>query len=101
MANWSRRLLIVVAICSAATPFHCDARQPRSKAEIAAFQRTNPCPSTGAPRGPCPGYQVDHRRPLKCGGPDRPENMQWLTAEEHKLKTKRESRLCRKRGLGA
>jgi len=31
-----------------------------------------------------------------CGGDDAPHNMQWLTVEQHKAKTKREARLCRK-----
>ena len=70
---------------------------PRSKAAVAEFKRANPCPSTQMRRGSCPGYQVDHRIPLKCGGPDRPDNMQWLSVDDHKAKTKREARLCRKR----
>jgi len=69
---------------------------PRSAAIRAEFQRLQHCPSTGAPRGACPGWQVDHIVPLKCGGPDAPANMQWLTVHDHKLKTKREARLCRK-----
>ncbi len=71
--------------------------KPNRSAEIRAeFQRLHPCPATGAPRGTCPGWQVDHIEPLKCGGPDTPANMQWLTIEDHKLKTKREARWCRK-----
>jgi 5-methylcytosine-specific restriction endonuclease McrA len=62
----------------------------------AEFQRAHACPATGRHRGACPGYQVDHIRPLKCGGPDRPENMQWLTVEQHKEKTGREAPLCRR-----
>jgi len=38
---------------------------------------------------------VDHVVPLKCNGADAITNMQWLTVEEHKQKTKREARLCR------
>lgn len=72
------------------------AQVSRSSAARAEFQRLHPCPATGAPRGACPGWQVDHVEPLKCGGPDTPANMQWLTIEEHKLKTKREARLCRR-----
>jgi len=52
----------------------------------AAFRRSHPCPSTGKTRGACPGYEVDHVRPLACGGPDDPSNMQWLTKEENRAK---------------
>jgi len=51
-----------------------------------AFMRTHPCPSTGKTHGACPGYQVDHRQALACGGADDPSNMQWLTVEEHHAK---------------
>lgn len=36
------------------------------------------------------GYEVDHIIPLHQGGPDTPNNMQLLTIEEHKEKTKKE-----------
>lgn len=68
----------------------------RSRAVRAEFQRSHPCPATHARRGACYGYQVDHVIPLKCGGPDRVENMQWLTVAAHAHKTAREARLCRK-----
>lgn len=68
---------------------------PRSAAARAEFQRANPCPATGKARGACPGWQVDHVTPLKCSGADAPANMQWLTVEDHKRKTKREAKICR------
>ena len=67
----------------------------RNHAARAEFVRRNPCPSTGATQGPCPGWQVDHVIPLKCNGLDRPENMQWLTVEQHKAKTASEAKACR------
>ena len=30
--------------------------------------------------GACPGFVVDHIQPLKRGGMDAPENMQWQSA---------------------
>jgi hypothetical protein len=51
----------------------------RDPAQRRAFQRTHPCPSTGRKSGACPGYVVDHMKPLKRGGADRPWNMQWQT----------------------
>src|SRR5450759_4154316 len=41
------------------------ARDPKQKAK---FEKTYPCPSTGKTSGGCPGYVVDHIRPLKRGG---------------------------------
>lgn len=68
----------------------------RLRAMRAEFQREHACPATGRHRGACPGYQVDHIKPLKCGGADLPGNMQWLTVEQHKTKTKREAPICRR-----
>jgi len=59
-----------------------------------AFERQHPCPSTGKTSGRCPGYVVDHVKPLECGGADAPGNMQWQTIAEGKAKDKTE-RLCR------
>jgi Ni/Co efflux regulator RcnB len=50
------------------------------------FQRQHPCPGTGRTSGTCPGYVVDHVVPLKRGGADKPENMQWQTKEAAKAK---------------
>lgn len=55
-------------------------RNPRVRAQ---FMRNNPCPSTGRRRGACPGYHVDHIKPLACGGADATWNMQWLPAKEN------------------
>lgn len=68
----------------------------RDRNEVWRFRKTHPCPSTGHVRGACPGYQVDHVNPLKCGGADRPSNMQWLTIAAHKAKTRAETRQCHK-----
>ena len=42
---------------------------------------------TGYPHGR-KGYVVDHIVPLKRGGSDTPQNMQWPTKEEAKIKDK-------------
>lgn len=67
----------------------------RSRALRAEFQRLHPCPSTGKPRGACPGYHVDHREALVCGGRDELRNLQWLPVAEHREKTRVEVKLCR------
>jgi hypothetical protein len=66
----------------------------RSAASKDAFKRQQPCPSTGKSRGACPGYVIDHVKPLECGGADAPSNMQWQTVAAGKAKDKAE-RNCR------
>lgn len=79
-----------------AVPVQSFARTHRSHAELHAFQREHPCPSTGRHRGSCPGYVIDHVNPLCAGGPDRRDNMQWQTVADAKVKDRGERRLCRK-----
>lgn len=67
----------------------------RNMAERAAFVRHNPCPETGLRRGACPGWEVDHAHALCAGGPDARTNMQWLTVQAHREKTRHDRRLCR------
>ena len=69
-------------------------RIKRSSAAKHAFERQHPCPSTGRTSGRCPGYVVDHVKPLECGGADAPGNMQWQTVAAGKAKDKSEGR-CR------
>lgn len=59
----------------------------RSGAQRGAFVRENPCPATGERRGACPGYVVDHIRPLCDGGLDHSGNMQWQTVQDISLYT--------------
>lgn len=68
----------------------------RSRALRAEFQRLNHCPSTGKPRGPCPGWQVDHAVPLCLAGPrgDTISNLRWISVDAHRAKTRRDVRLC-------
>ena len=69
-------------------------RIKRSEAAKDAFKRQQPCPSTGRRSGACPGYVIDHVKPLECGGADDPSNMQWQTVADGKAKDKTE-RNCR------
>ncbi|MBV5337562.1 MAG: HNH endonuclease [Deltaproteobacteria bacterium] len=74
-----------------------EAKIPRSRYAIAEFKQMQPCPANDNRYGPCPGWQIDHVIPLKCKGPDRPDNMQWLTVKDHKAKTAREAKECRRK----
>ena len=62
-------------------------RSPEARRD---FQKSHPCPSTGRTSGACPGYVVDHVKPLKRGGADAPGNMQWQTTQAAKEKDKTE-----------
>jgi hypothetical protein len=66
----------------------------RSSAAKHSFERQHPCPFTGRTSGRCPGYVIDHVKPLECGGADAPSNMQWQTVTAGKAKDKTE-RNCR------
>ncbi len=88
-----RLTLVILALVASAV-----AAQPiqRSAAEVRAFRAENPCPITGRTRGACPGWQVDHPKPLCAGGLDHRSNMAWLSVEDHKWKTFVDARECRK-----
>lgn len=89
------RLLLAAVVCTLVAPA-TEARTERDRAQVRAFRAENPCPATGRTRGACPGYHVDHITPLCAGGADRPENMQWITREDHRFKTLVDVRECRK-----
>lgn len=86
----------LVAALLFALPLSALAQQiERSRAVVHAFRSVHACPSTGLHRGPCPGWQVDHVQPLCSGGPDTRANMQWLSADDHRIKTRQDLRVCR------
>jgi hypothetical protein len=60
----------------------------RSSAARGQFIRQHPCPANGKTSGACPGYVIDHIQPLKSGGRDAPDNMQWQTENAAKAKDK-------------
>lgn len=41
-----------------------------------------------------PGHQVDHIVPLCTGGADHVDNLQWLTLQQHRDKTRFDVFLC-------
>ena len=60
----------------------------RSSQAVREFKKTHPCP------GSCKGMVVDHIVPLKRGGSDTPDNMQWQTKEAAKAKDRRRVNTC-------
>ena len=99
MQSFKLSLILAFALLSACTAvqpaptpsapaIHRDAhgRIERSQAAKNAFKREHPCPATQQPKGPCPGYIIDHVIALKRGGADSPANMQWQPVDEAKAK---------------
>ena len=74
--------------------FSVSAERKRSQKAKNLFKSSHYCPFTGRPKGSCPGYIIDHIKPLACGGAHSPENMQWQTKQEAKLKDKWERKGC-------
>ena len=72
-----RKVLIPLLLCTTL----CFAR---SRAAKHTFEV-----ETGYPKGR-PGYVVEYRVPLACGGADAPYNMQWQTIADGKAQNKRE-----------
>ena len=71
-----------------------DNRIKRSASVIKAFKKSNPCPSNGNTKGPCPGYVVDHIHPLCHCGDDATYNLQWQTVKSAKEKDRLERAMC-------
>lgn len=70
----------------------------RSARAVKDFRSITPCPTTGTASATCPGYVVDHVRPLCDCGLDAPSNMRYQKYDESLLKDKWERQLCN--GLG-
>ena len=87
-------LLLAIALTGLGLTTPADARIKRSQSAKVEFKHQQPCPATGASKGPCKGYVIDHINPLACGGADRPQNMQWQTVAEGKAKDKWERKGC-------
>src|SRR5260370_12410056 len=77
----------------AATPPTPGARTSRGRIQRSEQAKEDFMRQTGHPRA-WPGYVVDHRVALACGGADAPSNMQWQTTAEAKAKDKVERQGC-------
>jgi hypothetical protein len=84
-------LFILFCMCIAVS---LEAKTLRSYNSIKQFKLENPCPSNGRYKGRCPGYVIDHIKPLACGGLDTTKNMQWQTLQDGKAKDKWERQEC-------
>jgi hypothetical protein len=87
-------LHLLVAFLALISLSPAEAKQHRSYHAIKQFKLDNPCPANGRYKGRCPGYVIDHVKPLACGGLDTPKNMQWQTVEDAKAKDRWERLGC-------
>ncbi|MEE7625401.1 hypothetical protein V3O24_04445 [Methylobacter sp. Wu8] len=87
-------LIAALIIVSTLSPSISDAKQKRSESAKNHFKASHPCPANGNTSGPCPGYKIDHIKPLACNGLDAPSNMQWQTYTESDAKDKWERKDC-------
>lgn len=85
-------LLIALLLCGSV-----EAKSYRDPQVRAEFMKLHPCPATGKTRGKCSGWNVDHRIPICYDkfGLDVVSNMQWLTVEQHREKTKLDVKVCK------
>lgn len=79
-------LIVLLALIGCSSSQHEPIK--RSHTALAHFKKGHPCPANGMDHGACPGYVIDHIKPLACGGADDPLNMQWQTVAEGKIKDK-------------
>lgn len=86
---------VAILVMMLAAPSQAFANE-RSRTTLADFKRQHPCPTTGRPRGACPGWVVDHVVPLACGGVDHADNMQWQTKADAAAKDRLERKGCEK-----
>ena len=86
-----KNIIIILALL---VPTFADAHVNRSIAAKRAFAREVACPATGLHKLPCPGYVIDHVKPIFCGGADNKSNMQYQTIAAGKAKDRIERIGC-------
>ena len=92
--KWPRNRLSLALLASSFWLLCASEAAPRSRQVRAEFHRLVPCPSTGAHRGACPGFEIDHIHALCAGGKDDLENLQWLAKADHAAKTRKDVAAC-------
>lgn len=88
--------ILCCLLALALAPAHAVPRSAKAKGDFAALQA---CPATAKNTVKCPGFIIDHKQALDCGGADAPSNMQWLTvaAAREKDKWERDGANCKHR----
>lgn len=91
-----RLTTLCLVLAQTATIYSTDveAKTHRSSHAVSEFKKAHPCPANGNRSGPCPGWTIDHIKPLDCGGADDSSNMQWQTDAAAIAKNKWERKGC-------
>jgi len=89
-----RKILSVTLIIFIVIPCLTLATTKRSQQVTTEFKSHWKCPSTGVYGGKCPGFIMDHKIPLSCGGPDEWRNLQWQSVAEARAKDLWERKDC-------
>ena len=85
-----RQKAVWLAVLAAFRSTHWPEISRAIPSSVPAFMKKHPCPANGKTSGGCPGYVVDHIKPLCARGADRPSNMQWQTKAAAKAKDREE-----------
>lgn len=88
--NW-----LIIISCALLIACSQPTKQTRHPSVRAEFLREHPALSMVNDVGPCPGYVVDHIKPLCVGDDDSVDNMQWQTSGGSYLKDNSERAMCR------
>lgn len=78
----SRALLLILALLVQ----DATAANVRRQSVKDAFIAQQACPATALHQFPCPGFIIDDKTALDCGGKDVVSNKQWLTVTAAKKK---------------
>jgi len=62
-----------------------DGKIKRSASVLSAYAKIHPCPSTGLYIPSCPGWALNHKTPLACGGCDNVTNLMWMRNDAKKI----------------
>lgn len=90
MKTLTAKLTIILLLATFPSHSRDLKRDPRVRQ---AFVEQNPCPIFDDKTGKC-AAEVDHADALCAGGKDSVENMQYLSKEQHRLKTLMDIKRC-------
>lgn len=84
----NRSILFALALLALTVPpAQATTRSTKVRNDFAKLQA---CPGTASNKLPCPGYIIDDKVAIDCGGKDEVANKQWLTIAAAKAKDKYE-----------
>lgn len=91
----------LLCLLLAALPLFAEAKNPRDREELRAFRLENPCPANGMVKGTCPGWHVGYIVELCANGPDKRDNMRWITEADKQFIKNAYGKNCKKLRRGS